>query len=193
MRSVILIIALNFILSGCGAFERHPKSGYNSYLPAPKSSNPQRPISNRADVRGIETSTRLKQLENALTTPRELEQYSRALPFLRGDEEKIQFLSLDGFESRQRWMTEQRFFERASEIQGRYSEMVKAQDIGLGMTEGLVRKSWGEPESVEVSGHPSFRNFRWKYSKYVSTPDGYKMERKWVYFEGGRVVGWEVE
>lgn len=56
-----------------------------------------------------------------------------------------------------------------------------------------VKKSWGEPVNIEVSGNPIYRNERWQYNKQVATPQGYKQEKRYVYFEGGRVVGWETE
>jgi len=29
--------------------------------------------------------------------------------------------------------------------------------------------------------------------RYVATPDGYRSEKRYVYFESGKVVGWETE
>jgi hypothetical protein len=72
-------------------------------------------------------------------------------------------------------------------------DLVDAQDIALGMPQALVRQSWGDPDSIDASGNPQFRNERWHYYKFVSSQDGYKPERKTVYFEGGKVVGWEIE
>ena len=190
-HSLILIGFLG-VLSACAAFDRSPDSGYNAHM------SPTAVKRSHVDGMGdqgqaIETKTRLKQLENTLQSKKEMEQYSRTLPFLRDDNEKIYFLSLAGYEARQKWLKDEDINSRAQQSVETYRELVEAQDIGLGMTQILVKKSWGEPESVESSGNPQFRNERWHYSKYVSTPDGYKLEKKRVYFEGGRVAGWEVE
>lgn len=136
---------------------------------------------------------RLKQLENKVDGRRELEQYSKALPWFKDDAEKIQFLELDGYEPRQQWLSSQDFVARAKKVATQMQDIVEAQDIALGMPENLVKKSWGEPAEVEVSGSPAFHNQRWRYHKFVSSSDGYKSERKTVYFESGKVVGWETE
>ena len=192
-RHFLVLGALLGLLSACAAFDRTPESGYNARL-APSSVKRSRVDSGGGEqAQVIETKTRLKQLENTLQSKKEMEQYSRILPYLRDDNEKILFLSLAGYEARQKYLKDEDVSSRSQQAQEAYRELVEAQDIGLGMTQGLVKKSWGEPESVETSGNPQFRNERWHYSKYVSTPDGYKLEKKRVYFEGGRVAGWEVE
>ncbi len=150
----------------------------------------------RVGDRGAENvsqKTRLKQLENSLSTRKETEQYSKALPWFRNDAERIEFLQLAGFEERQKWLNQNSFNSRAGTVKTEMQELVEAQDIALGMPQALVRQSWGDPDHVEVSGNPQFKNERWRYSKFVSTQDGYKPEKKTVYFEGGKVVGWEVE
>jgi hypothetical protein len=136
---------------------------------------------------------RLKQLENRISGQREREQYSKALPWFKNDDEKIEFLEVGTYENRQKWLTDHDFTGRAQRTTAQMQELADAQDIALGMPQTLVKKAWGEPTQVDVSGSPEFKNERWRYSKLISTPDGYKPEKKTVYFEGGRVVGWEVE
>lgn len=189
---VTIVLGAGFLLAGCGIFERHPESGYNDRLSS-RVVKRSKIDSSAVESRRLETKTRLKQLENSIQTRKEVDQYSRVLPYLRDENERIYFLSLPGYEARQRWLKESDINSRTVRSEGDYKELIEAQDVGLGMTQALVRRSWGEPEAVEVSGNPKFRNERWRYSRYVSTPDGYKLERKVVYFEGGRVVGWEVE
>ena len=135
----------------------------------------------------------MKQLENGLATRKEVEQYSKALPLFKNDDEKIEFLSISTFDDRQDWLDKKKFMSRANTLTVDFREIVDAQDIALGMTQNLVRKSWGEPTAIEYSGNPQLRNERWKYQKYISTPDGYKSENKLVFFEGGKVIGWEVD
>ncbi len=140
-----------------------------------------------------ETLVQLKHLESKISGRRELDQYSKALPLFEGNEEKIQFLEIPDYESRQAWLISRNFPKRSKSISQKMQATVEAKDIALGMTESLVRKSWGEPQEVSVSGMPEFRNQRWKYQKYTPTQDGYRLENKILYFEGGRVIGWETE
>ena len=35
----------------------------------------------------------------------------------------------------------------------------------------------GDPDKIEVSGNPQFKNERWKYNNYISTKEGYKLEK----------------
>lgn len=182
----ILVAPLLIFISACSLFQRHPNSGYSSNL---TSKNYKSSLNGSS----VETKVNLKRLENAISTDRELEQYSKALPYFKSDEEKVEFLAKETFEERQRFLQERKFPTRAQTLTSELSELVEAQDIAIGMPSSLVRKSWGEPTRIEVSGNPKFKNERWIYHKYISTPDGYKPETKLVFFEGGRVVGWEIQ
>lgn len=199
-----MLKALNFVLSAgltlaflssCSLVQRSPESGYNKKSRSSSVRKSSKINSSSAEESGvnIDDKTRLKQLENALTTKKEVEQYSKSLPWFKDQDEQIEFLSLGNFEERQRWLADKNFSARSVEVANNMHDLVEAQDIAVGMPQSLVKKSWGDPESVEVSGNPQFRNERWRYSKYVSTNDGYKLEKKLVYFEAGKVVGWEIE
>lgn len=65
-----------------------------------------------------------------------------------------------------------------------------ANDIFLGMPMERVKQAWGTPRRVEVAGNPELLNQRWIY------PDGpferFGSNARIIYFERGRVVGWEV-
>lgn len=178
---------------GCTHFERSSESGYSPNQSPKTQVYRSKPTVKDQNWGGLQAKTRIKQLENSLRTQRELDQYSKVLPLLKTDEERLEFLELGSFEKRSRWMNDNQVPGRANILQEEMRELVEAQDISLGMPQNLVKKSWGEPENIEASGNPKFRNERWRYSKYVSTPEGYKLERKAVYFESGKVVGWEVE
>lgn len=171
-------------LTACSMFERSTDSGYA--VQSEKSGSPSTPVT-------ASDKARLKQLENMLISNKEVDQYSKVLPLFKSEQERIEFLSLPGFESRQKWLQQNAVFERNTLQRNDFQDLIQAQDIALGMPFSLVRQSWGEPDSVEISGNPKFRNERWKYFKYISTQDGFKPEKKIVYFEGGKVVGWEVE
>lgn len=135
---------------------------------------------------------KVRELERSLELQKEKVQYSKVLPFLQTDEEKIQFLSIPSVEGRQHWTNRKKIWDRVK-ADSHFQEALETQDIAVGMTADLVRKSWGDPQSVETSGNSVYKNERWKYTRDVASPSGYKRERRFVYFEGGRVVGWETE
>lgn len=200
MKTKLFAIALSVGMGvGCMSLDRSSDSGYagtnskaspSSYK---KTSRVSEQVIGPRGAESVSQKTRLKQLENSLSGRKEVEQYSKALPLFRNDSERIEFLALPGFEARQKWLSSRFFNSRSNLIKSEMQDLVEARDIALGMPQNLVRQSWGDPDSVEVSGNPQFKNERWRYSKYISTQDGYKPEKKIVYFEGGKVVGWEVE
>ncbi len=135
---------------------------------------------------------KLRSLERSLDTQKERLQYSKVLPWLNNDQEKIEVLSIPSIEGRQVWINKNKIWSRAKDLKN-FDEVVESQDIAIGMPAEYVKKSWGEPTSIETSGNHIYKNERWQYLKQVSTPQGYKQEKRLVYFEGGRVVGWETE
>lgn len=140
----------------------------------------------------IDQRKKLRALEKALDSQKERQQYSKVLPWLKSDEEKLEFLGIPSIEGRQVWINKNRIWSRAKNLKD-FTEVMEGQDIAMGMPADYVKKSWGEPDNVEASGNPIYKNERWKYVKQVSTPQGYRQEKRYVYFEGGRVVGWETE
>jgi hypothetical protein len=69
-----------------------------------------------------------------------------------------------------------------------YNERIRAQairhaDVMMGMSKNDVVDSWGRPVRVEVAGNPSYENERWAYNVNGAT--------KYIYFESGKVGGWE--
>lgn len=199
MKKIFLaLIPAGLMLSSCAYLSRSSESGYaendrRKSLSIRKTSRISSENEVDSDRANLSQKTQLKQLENALSTRKETEQYSKALPWFTNDQERIQFLRLPGFEARQKWLSDNNFSSRSSTVMTSMKELVEAQDIAVGMPQSLVRQAWGDPDSVEVSGNPQFKNERWRYNKFVSTQDGYKPEKKIVYFEGGKVVGWELE
>lgn len=135
---------------------------------------------------------KLRHLERSLDSQKERLQYSKVLPWLNSDLEKIEILSIPSIEGRQAWINKNKIWSRTKELKN-FDEVVESQDIAVGMPAEYVRRSWGEPSHIESSGNPIYKNERWQYLKQVSTPQGYKQEKRSVYFEGGRVAGWETE
>jgi hypothetical protein len=69
--------------------------------------------------------------------------------------------------------------------------LIEKNDVSVGMSQKAVTESWGDPDLVEVAGDPIYGNERWRYSRYISSNDGYNKQVRVIYFESGRVVGWE--
>lgn len=63
--------------------------------------------------------------------------------------------------------------------------------LHLGMGMGDVKSLWGAPYDVESAGDISQANQRWVYSDATLNRYGMGSTRH-VYFERGRVVGWEM-
>ena len=63
------------------------------------------------------------------------------------------------------------------------------EDIYLGMEAAGVRSLWGQPETIELAGTGGYQ--KWVYVKEIPTSVGYVRQRRIVYFEQSRVVGWE--
>lgn len=136
---------------------------------------------------------KVRSLERSLDSNKERIQYSKIVPYLKTDKEKYEFLSIPTIEGRQVYANKNKIMSRAKNNSRDYLEAVESQDLVLGMTQDLVKKSWGDPDSIEVSGNSIYKNEKWRYIRDVPTAQGYKRERRYVFFEGGRVVGWETE
>lgn len=184
------IILSSYILAfaGCSGFGRSADSGYGEYSErGPKIIKVQKPMDD------VSISEKVQDLERTLTSQKELEQYSKVLPYLDSMNERLEFLSQPTIEDRSRWATSKNIWGRAQENQKTLRKIMESQDISLGMNTHLVRKAWGEPLAIEVSGNPYLQNERWKYQRFAPTPTGFRKEHRYVYFEGGKVVGWETE
>jgi hypothetical protein len=140
----------------------------------------------------IEKRRKVRNLERTLDSQKERLNYSKVLPWLETDDEKINYLSIPSIEGRQAWVNKNKIWLRSKNTKD-FDSAVESQDLVLGMPADFVKRSWGEPMAIESSGNPIYKNERWKYLKQVSTPNGYRQEKRTVYLEGGRVVGWETE
>lgn len=56
-------------------------------------------------------------------------------------------------------------------------------NVSLGMDKDQVISVLGRPQRVEIAGNPSFENERWLYAEQGAP--------SYVYFEGGKVEGWD--
>lgn len=215
---LLFITMAVFTMLGCVGLHRSPGSGYSdpskssdkiAYVDNRTSNGPQYNADYRKvayelgynpDVglsydehEAVSNRMKVRQLEKRLSARKEKEQYSKILPWVKDDAERIEFLNIPTLEGRQAWILRNKIWERSKTPDSEMKAIIESQDISVGMPMDLVKKSWGEPMTVDISGNPVYKNERWKYQKFVSAPDGYKKETRYVYFEGGRVVGWETE
>lgn len=204
-----VLFALIPALAACQSMQRSPESGYAGLTN--QSAGEHRIDSNEAQQvaaelghrpgqtldstqwRQVQERMRLRQLERGLQTRKEKEQYSKILPWFESDAEKVEYLSIPTIEGRQAWINSKDVWKRSSLSGGKFKDTIENGDITVGMAMDHVRKAWGDPLNVEVSGNPLYQNQRWAYQKFVSSPEGYRHEKRFIYFEGGKVVGWETE
>ncbi len=210
MKTLVILLSLG--LSACALIERDARSGYaysydSSAISGPDSLYEQRRMHMQDQAReelglmgrplednervALELRIRLKRMEARLATKREKKQYYDIRSHLKNDRERIYFLSLPTYEARERWAASRGLGQKDEAYTEEIAQTIEAKDIALGMTQKAVMESWGDPDAVEVAGNPIYGFERWKYHRYVSGADGYQKEMRIVYFEGGRVVGWE--
>jgi len=203
-----MVVALG---SACGTLTRSEHSGYyslsNDYDTDIARDNLERGTITRDETarelgysssrsltdperRALEERLLLVKAEKTLTSKIEKEQYYQYKPVMKSDRERIKFLEISSIEGRERWLASHGFLD-GEKFSPEMQDIIDSEDIAVGMTTGAVRKSWGDPMMVEIAGDPLYGNERWKYSKHVSTPEGYQAETKIIYFEAGRVAGWE--
>ncbi len=135
----------------------------------------------------------IRLFEKQMKNKREIEHYSKLLPWFRSDQERLDYLRLGDFGDKQQWALDKKMWSRSQSPNETMKTMIITGDIAIGMPMDYVLKAWGTPQARETSGHPLFKNEKWKYLKQISTREGYKQEKRLVYFEGGRVVGWETD
>jgi hypothetical protein len=210
MKCVLILCLLG--LSACAALSRNPRSGYHSYgeesgasyaadiytekkLTVENEAREEldlmgRPLSDDERI-GLENRIRLKRMEGKLATKREKKQYYQIRSQLKGDRERMYFLSLPTYEARERWAGGRGLGLKDEVYSDEMAKTIESNDIALGMSQKAVTESWGDPDAVEIAGSSVYGYERWKYNRYVSGDEGYQKEMRIVYFEGGRVVGWE--
>jgi outer membrane protein assembly factor BamE (lipoprotein component of BamABCDE complex) len=195
------------VLTSCAGMSRSDKSGYLGRDLDQNQSRDRRASEREAtmsdmglgasrelsdrELDSVNTRVVLGKAEKALEGKREREQYFKNKPYMKNDRDRLEFLQLGSFESRARWLNakgvQASMTQHAPDVQA----LVDINDVALGMTKQAVKDSWGEPDLVEVAGNPIYGNERWHYSEQTSSTEGYRSQHRLVYFESGRVVGWE--
>lgn len=172
------------LVSGCAQIERRQHMENSDPDSASGGSSTQTP--------GM-YKNKIRDLEKNLITQQDKSLYSKLLPWFASEEEQLSFLRNTDYEDKQKWVMKTRILNRPTELANKYKRVIDNQDIAIGMPNDLVKKSWGDPQNIESSGNALYKNEKWRYLRTVSTSDGFKQEKRVVYFEGGRVVGWETD
>ncbi|MES2855274.1 MAG: hypothetical protein V4692_05400 [Bdellovibrionota bacterium] len=133
----------------------------------------------------------LAKAEGDLEGRYEREQYFKNRPYLKSERERVDFLKLNSFEARAQYLEDKGIDGNATAHPPEIQALVEINDITIGMTKQAVRDSWGEPELVEVAGNPVYGNERWHFNEQISSTEGFQTEKRLVYFEAGRVTGWQ--
>lgn len=125
----------------------------------------------------------LRQLEGKLSD-NSLEFYEKYKHRLNTTSERIYFLKLSHSEKRDYLASRGILVEQKTARNPREHKHSSRQNQSItGMTKSDVMSYWGQPNRIEVAGNPSFENERWLYTVNGAT--------KYIYFESGRVQGWE--
>jgi hypothetical protein len=185
----VLCLTASMTLPGCASLERSSASGYGGRS-LNESRDDGRDEADR-EKQNNPVKAALMKAEKTLEGKREREQYFKNKPYMRNDGDRLDFLALDSFESRQRWLNSKGISPTSNRFSNEHQYLIDTNDITLGMTKQAVRESWGEPELVEVAGNPMYGNERWHYTEQASSTEGYQTQRRMVYFDAGRVSGWE--
>jgi hypothetical protein len=211
---LLLILSVTFVgvgLSACSTmFERDPRTGYASdsegtnqagdFYRERREKNEEdaredlgyqgRPLS-EAEAARLNQRLRLQRLESNLESKRDKQQYYSMRSYMKNDNERIYFLSLGDFETKQRWLANRGLQRDNDTAEPSVAKAIETNDLILGMSEKAVKESWGDPDVVEVAGNPVYGHTRWNYNRQVASGEGFQKQDRIVYFEGGRVTGWE--
>lgn len=198
-------------LSACATFDRDSRSGYSrgggDSMESVREFYQDRENKEESEARDelgysgralneqerarLDQRLRLRRMESQLESKRDRKQYYSVRGTLRSDNERMYFLSLPNYETKQRWLQNRGYLKEEGAYPENIAKTIEAQDIAIGMSQKAVRESWGDPDLIENAGDPMYGYERWNYHRFTPGSDGYQKENRVVYFESGRVVGWE--
>ena len=146
---------------------------------------------NENETYALKRRLSLRRLESGIENKNSKLQYYGLKPYFKNDNERIQYLRIPSSVGRKRWAGVRNINARKKAYSTSILKAIEKNDIVEDMTKDAVVESWGQPDAKEISGNEVYGNERWKYNQYKSTSEGYKMVSKVIYFEAGRVRGWE--
>lgn len=89
--------------------ERSSESGYQKYSEGEIKSIDSEALLNNEDLQMISNRQKLRLLERSIKTSKERELYSKILPLLNSDLEKIEFLNLPNSDAKQIWIAKKKY------------------------------------------------------------------------------------
>jgi len=144
-------------------------------------------MSQRAEERSIYKELRDKE---STLSPYQQSLYRVAEQFLETPSEKIYFLNLSDTEKLE-YLDARNFrsYRANTKVQGARElaslQPVYGKTLNMGMSKDDVINSWGRPSRVDIAGNPANQNERWAFYGNGAV--------RYIYFEGGRVEGWNVQ
>lgn len=206
--AIFMLVFLSLSLAACAGLERSSQSGYAQTNYRHQALGREKRAFERHSAReelmrvreagfyedadaAISMRLALKRAEQRLVGELEKEQYYNNKPHMQNDRERLRFLQIPSFEARERWLNAKGIAGGGTRHPAQVQALVDINDIAVGFTKQAVRDSWGEPELIEVAGNPVFGHERWHYSEQTSSTDGYRSQKRLIYFESGRVIGWQ--
>lgn len=190
--STMVLVALSTISLSCSLLQRSSTSGYSSWNETGSDQSPEVSTFQRRQPapnprRGTEYE--LQTLERRISTESEFDEYDRVRSNL-SEKNRVQYLKQKDKNSRGRYLASVGVSESMA-FDSNITSAIESSDIVIGMPKEAVIKSWGEPENIEVAGNPNYGNERWLYTHFESSTEGFQKQERVVYFERGRVTGWE--
>jgi hypothetical protein len=189
----LCFISLAALTMSCGMLQRHGASGYytEDQYASDQSLESGAYRNYRGQMGGGRNPNRseLDSLERRIQTEDEANQYNNVKQNLN-EKARVQYLKQKDQNSRGRYLASVGVTDFNTFDSG-VNAAIEESDLVLGMPRDAVMKSWGEPEAIEVAGNPNYGNERWIYTHFESSTEGFQKQERLVYFERGRVVGWE--
>lgn len=206
MRKWIFLFIVLKLITSCSHIQRSSESGYSQdSIPSDAiltyDHSTQKILAelgmtendlNTADgIKKFKEKIEIKSREAQLYDDREKKQYYQNLPWFKDTEEQLEFLRQNGYYARHIWLRKKNIGKRPVELDKPTEDLIASKDIALGMPAEFVKRSWGNPDSIDVAGNSLYGNERWRYKRYTPSPEGYKLQSRIIYFESGKVAGWE--
>ncbi len=190
MTRLLMISALLIGQLSCVSMERSSQSGYVNYQPGDSSEVSVYEKAINEQVRTRKKKSEIEVLESSIRTGSEYDYYAEAKPVLKNERDRKEFLTQKSRNQQKRWLAS-RGISELSLYEPAVRQAIDEGDIALGMSKEGVLKSWGDPENVEVAGNPDYGSERWLYTHFEPSQEGYQTQQRMIYFERGKVVGWE--
>ncbi len=187
-----LAVIFSSLLTGCAVFDLatgERSDGFGSRSAEWDEPTYSRPVRTQTvvDRAGVESRDELRAREENLRPGLERRQYDNFRAYLT-ERERLEFLRLPTLEAREKYMQNKGAIGTAATVS---NYTASNPSVRLGMGKKTVKDMLGEPDQVEFAGSPVYGNERWQYTVESSNERGFQKKTRVIYFEGGRVVGWQ--